>query len=110
MKSSKIHYRLVSEKSGRLIDLFDKGLSFKLMLEWKLLPPLAVMNQFLRCGRDDIDCEDGIVDWKPFTITDDEYRRLRTGLSRRGHKVAIDRDDKRQTYGEWFATKLSGLE
>lgn len=104
--------RLVSlrnTRSGSVADLFDLGLSFRLMLSWEILPPLQTMNDFLAGGRDDTDAEDGLLQWEPFSLTPAEYIRLARDLTRRGHEVSIETvpaGRSAPSYEKWFAAHL----
>jgi hypothetical protein len=101
---------LRNTRSGSVMDLFDLGLSFRLMLAWGLLPPLETMNDFLACGRDDTDAEEGLLQWEPFALTSAEYNRLVRDLSRRGHEVLIDTvpaERSAPSYQKWFASRLA---
>src|SRR5436190_23517623 len=85
--------RLLSVRNTRsapIVDLFDQGLSFQLMLSWGTLPPLQTMNDFLASGRDDTDAQDGLVEWDPVKLTPSEYARVVRTLKQRGHKVELD--------------------
>ena len=105
--------RLVSlrnTRSGSVLDLFEMGLSFRLMLSWGLLPPLQTMNDFLACGRDDTDAEDGLLQWEPFSLTAAEYDRLARELRRRGHEVSLETvpaGRSAPSYETWFASHLA---
>ncbi len=105
--------RLLSVRSTRsapIVELFDQGLSFRLMLSWGTLPPLATMNKFLACGRDDTDAEDGLVEWEPVALTQSEYNRLVRDLGRRGHHVqlhALAPGISAPSYENWFASQLA---
>jgi hypothetical protein len=103
--------RLVSLRStSPVADLFDLGLSFRLMLTWGRLPPLQTMNNFLACGRDDTDGEEGLLEWEPFSLTPAEYGRLTRELSRRGHDVSIEAvptGRSAPSYEDWFASHLA---
>ena len=104
--------RLVSLRStSPLVDLFDLGLSFRLMLSWGRLPPLETMNEFLACGRDDTsDTDEGLLQWDPCSISAAEYDELGRELARRGHEVCIDTVSPRRaapSYEKWFAAHLA---
>ena len=109
-------HRLLSvrhTRSAPVIDLFEQGLSFRLMLFWKTLPPLSTMNEFLACGRDDTDAEDGLVEWEPVELTQAEYGRIVRALRRRGHDVVLDRTPAgtpAPSYEKWFASHLAKRE
>jgi hypothetical protein len=93
-----------------IVELFDQGLSFRLMLSWGTLPPLATMNEFLACGRDDTDAEDGLVEWEPVALKQSEYDRLVRDLERRGHRVQLDAlapGISAPSYENWFASQLA---
>ena len=34
------------------------------------------MNEFLACGRDDTDAQDGLVEWDPVRLTRSQYARV----------------------------------
>jgi hypothetical protein len=100
---------LRNTRSGRVADLFDLGLSFGLMLSWGVLPPLETMNDFLACGRDDTDAEDGLLQWEPFSLTAAEYKRLARELRHRGRDVEIEAVPAGRAappYEAWFAARL----
>lgn len=105
--------RLLSVRNTRLapiVELFDQGLSFRLMLSWGMLPPLATMNKFLACGRDDTDAQDGLVEWEPVALTRPEYDRLVRDLRQRGHYVernSLPRGTSAPSYECWFASQLA---
>jgi hypothetical protein len=93
-----------------IVELFDQGLSFRLMLSWGILPPLKTMNEFLSCGRDDTDAQDGLVEWDPVALTQSEYARLVRDLKQRGHDVQLESlraGASAPSYGEWFASHLA---
>ena len=101
---------LRNTRSAPLIELFDQGMSFQLMLSWGILPPLQTMNEFLACGRDDTDAEDGLVEWEPVTLTQSDYARLVRDLKQRGHHVEIDSvpaGASAPSYQEWFTSHLA---
>jgi hypothetical protein len=80
------------------------------MLTWGILPPLATMNKFLACGRDDTDAQDGLVEWEPVALTPSEYNRVVRDLKQRGHEVRLDSvppGTSAPTYEAWFATNLA---
>jgi hypothetical protein len=105
--------RLLSVRNTRsapIVELFDQGLSFQLMLSWGILPPLATMNDFLACGRDDIDAQDGLVEWDPFVLTPSEYDRVVRDLKQRGHQVQLESlrpGSSAPSYEKWFASHLA---
>ena len=105
--------RLLSVRSTRLapvVELFDQGLSFQLMLSWGILPPLATMNQFLACGRDDTDAQDGLVEWDPVALTQSEYADVCRDLKQRGHDVRLEplrAGTSAPSYEDWFASNLA---
>lgn len=105
--------RLLCVRNTRLapiVDLFDHGLSFQLMLSWGILPPLETMNKFLACGRDDTDAQDGLVEWEPVALTQPEYKRVVQDLRQRGHQVqleAVPPGTSPPTYQNWFAAHLA---
>ena len=93
-----------------IVALFDQGLSFQLMLSWGILPPLATMNDFLACGRDDTDAQDGLVEWEPVALTESQYARLVGDLRRRGHEVHLQpvrAGTSAPSYEHWFAANLA---
>ena len=93
-----------------IVELFDQGLSFQLMLSWGILPPLATMNKFLACGRDDTDAQDGLVEWDPVALTQSEYARLVQDLKQRGHHVQLESvrpGTSAPSYEDWFASHLA---
>ena len=93
-----------------VVRLFDRGLSFQLMLSWGTLPPLATMNAFLACGRDDTDGQDGLVEWKPLKLTPSEYARIAAVLRQRGHEVRLESlpaGTAAPSYENWFASNLA---
>jgi hypothetical protein len=101
---------LRNTRSAPIIELFDQGLSFQLMLSWGILPPLQTMNEFLACGRDDTDAEDGLVEWEPVALTKSDYARLVRDLKQRGHNVQLDSvraGTSAPSYEEWFASQLA---
>jgi hypothetical protein len=101
---------LRATRSGPVLGLFELGLSFRLMLSWGVLPPLRTMNDFLACGRDDTDAEDGLLQWKPFALTASEYNRLARDLTRLGHEVSIEAvptGSLAPSYQEWFSSQLA---
>ena len=101
---------LRNTRSGSVVDLFEAGLSFRLMLSWGVLPPLQTMNDFLACGRDDTDAEDGLLQWEPFALTPAEYSRLARDLRRLGHEVSIEDVGAARaapSYEKWFASRLA---
>jgi hypothetical protein len=80
------------------------------MLSWGALPPLRTMNDFLACGRDDTDAEDGLLQWEPFALTPAEYNRLARDLKGLGHDVSIESvptGRSAPSYEEWFASHLA---
>src|SRR3954471_21856234 len=100
---------LRSTRSAPIIELFDQGMSFRLMLSLGILPPLQTMNEFLACGRDDTDAEDGLVEWEPVALTRSEYAGLVRALKRRGHEVKLDSTPagaSAPSYVAWFASHL----
>ena len=105
--------RLLSVRHTRLapvVELFDQGLSFQLMLSWGILPPLATMNEFLACGRDDTDGQDGLVEWDPVALTQSEYAGVLRDLRQRGHEVRVDplrAGTAAPSYADWFALNLA---
>ena len=105
--------RLLSVRSTRLapiVELFDQGLSFQLMLSWGILPPLATMNKFLACGRDDTDAQDGLVEWEPVALTQSEYDHVVRDLNQRGHHVQLESlptGTSAPGYENWFASHLA---
>lgn len=67
-----------------------EGMSFDIVRESGAFPPPDVLNDFLACGHDDVDCErddsrsgcegpdcegceDGALRWEPFALTEAEY-------------------------------------
>jgi hypothetical protein len=93
-----------------IVELFDQGLSFRLMLSWGTLPPLATMNKFLACGRDDTDAHDGLVEWEPVALTQSEYDRVVRNLKERGHYVqaeSLPPGASAPSYENWFASHLA---
>src|SRR5687768_10654554 len=112
MTRDPLKYRLVTERTGQILDLFDMGLSFKLMLKWKLLPPLPILNDFLRCGRDDLDDKDGILFWKPFQMSPNSLKSLVSLLSARGKNVTVDTSNRPgvRTYDDWFSANIAERE
>jgi hypothetical protein len=105
--------RLLSVRNTRsapIVELFNQGLSFQLMLSWGILPPLATMNKFLACGRDDTDAQDGLVEWDPIVLTQSEYDRVVRELRQRGHHVELESlraGTSAPSYKEWFASHLA---
>jgi hypothetical protein len=105
--------RLLSVRSTRLapiVELFNQGLSFRLMLSWGTLPPLATMNKFLACGRDDTDAQDGLVEWEPVALTQSEYNRLVRDLEQLGRRVQLESlrpGTLAPSYEEWFTSHLA---
>ncbi len=105
--------RLLTVRNTRLTplsELFDQGLSFRLMLSWGTLPPLPTMNKFLACGRDDTDAQDGLVEWEPVTLTSSEYDRIVRDLRQRGHYVELESlppGTSAPSYECWFASQLA---
>jgi hypothetical protein len=105
--------RLLSVRHTRrapVVELFDQGLSFQLMLLWGILPPLATMNEFLACGRDDTDGRDGLVEWDPVALTQSEYAGVVRDLRQRGHEVRVDplrTGTSAPSYADWFASNLA---
>lgn len=101
---------LRSTRSVPIIELFDQGLSFKLMLSLGVLPPLKTMNTFLSCGRDDTDGEDGLVEWEPFSLTPQGYKQLAARLRKNGHKFVIEKTPSGRpspSYSQWFEGHLA---
>ena len=97
-------------RSAHVVELFDVGLSFQLMLYWRLLPPLQTMNEFLACGRDDADTQDGLLEWEPAALTQSEYARLVQDLERRGYDVTVDSPGaggSAPSYEAWFTSQLA---
>jgi hypothetical protein len=97
-------------RAGSVIDLFDQGLSFQLMLSWGRLPPLRTMNAFLACGRDDTDAQDGLLQWEPISLSPAEYHRLARDLRQRGHSVSLETlspGKPAPAYEDWFASHLA---
>ena len=100
---------MIEDVEGPLSDLFEIGLSFKLMCTWKLLPPLHVFNDFLACGRDDTDSANGLLEWEPFALSDEDYLHLQATLAARGHTLSIEQTKDGKTYKgfhEWFTSKM----
>lgn len=98
----KVH--LIKEIEMNLIDFFAVGLSFKLLLEKKKFPPVDVFNDFLRCGRDDVDSADQLMTWEPFEIDESAYAELIDGLVSAGHVIHVETSSPHLTYQEWFET------
>ena len=97
-------------RSAPIVELFDQGLSFQLMLSWGVLPPLATMNEFLACGRDDTDARDGLVEWDPVALTQPQYARVLRDLRQRGHEVRLESlraGTAAPSYEDWFASNLA---
>jgi hypothetical protein len=53
-----------------------RGLSFGIVANCDFFPPRDVLNAFLECGYDDLDDEDGVLRWLPFSVVDADYDRL----------------------------------
>ena len=104
MGDESFKYRLVHERGGELADLFHHGMSFKLMIEWGLMPPLRVFNDFLATGIDDTDDEQTTLEWEPTRLGEQQYDDLIEGLRARGFNVRIDHDTESAVsgYGDWF--------
>lgn len=105
--------RLLSVRNTRsapIVELFGQGLSFQLMLSWGILPPLATMNEFLACGRDDTDAQDGLVEWDPVALTQAQYDRVVRDLKQRGHHVQLESlraGTSAPSYQTWFSSHLA---
>jgi hypothetical protein len=66
--------------------------------------------EFLACGRDDTDAEDGLVEWEPVALTQPDYARLVRDLKQRGHNVELESvraGTSAPSYQEWFASQLA---
>lgn len=82
-------------------------------MEKGAVPPLAVLNDFLACGVDDvaedIGCLDvdmrgdrgAVMEWEPFTLTQTEYDGLLAYIRSRGKAIVV-REIGDGTYREWF--------
>src|SRR5687767_4741508 len=71
------------ERSGTLVDLVAE----LPVLSAGLIPPLHVLNDLLRLGRDDAGMSGG-AEWEPIQIDKSEWRALVTALERGGQQRA----------------------
>lgn len=87
------------------------GLSFGIVKRSGAVPPPDVLNDFLACGYDDLDFEDGVLEWKPFALTDAEYHDLLQWW-KASHPAA--RPDRLGTGGadfrDWFTRAVRVIE
>ena len=77
------------------------------------IPPLAIFNDFMSCGVDDMDhdsvCLDvedknfnaASVNWEPFELTESEYEKFLSYIRKSGESVEV-KDYNVSTYQEWF--------
>ncbi|TWU05743.1 hypothetical protein Pla52n_14580 [Stieleria varia] len=57
---------------AKAVTIATKGLTFDIVRQSGLFPPIHLLNSFLRCGVDDAGSEI-ILQWEPFTLNASEY-------------------------------------
>ncbi|MEM7455098.1 MAG: hypothetical protein AAF456_12175 [Planctomycetota bacterium] len=56
----------------KAISIARKGMSFDIVRQSRLLPPMDILNSFLQCGVDDAASE-VTIEWQPFVLDENEY-------------------------------------
>lgn len=86
---------------SKAIAIAEKGMSFDIIKNTHLFPPIEILNAFLQCGVDDAASE-VTLQWQPFSLVESEYDALFEYCVDGMGELIIDRlgaDD----YSEWFS-------
>ena len=86
---------------NRAIEIFEKGLTFDIVKQSGLFPPLDILNLFFQCGFDDI--ESGrLLRWEPFILNRLEYIKFHEACENQAGKLQIDALGFHR-YADWFS-------
>ena len=87
---------------NRAITISKKGLTFDIVRQSRLLPPIGILNSFFLCGVDDAD-SDVALQWKPFELNQKEYSEFHKILQESIGGLTIDGLGF-DNYHAWFET------
>lgn len=85
----------------RALTIAHKGMSFDIVRESGLFPPVEVLNSFFRCGIDDAASEVSLR-WEPFALTESEYNVFHEACQNSFGKLRID-GLRFEEFSDWFA-------
>ena len=85
----------------KAIVICEKGLTFDVVRQSGLLPPLEILNSFFQCGIDDVE-SDITLNWDPFDLTGAEYTEFYETCMAKFGELRID-DLGLYHFSEWFA-------
>lgn len=106
------------EEGGVLHGIYHHSMSLKNAVARGVMPPLAVFNDFMACGYDDVALDNGylaidsqnpqgaVIEWTPFSLTAEEYDAFLDHIKSLGTPFEV-RDIGVSTYQEWFGTLLA---
>lgn len=85
----------------KAITIATKGLTFDIVRQSGLLPPMDVLNSFFQCGIDDV--ESGItLHWEPFALSAAEYDEFFQACQKSIGQLRIDALGCEE-YSTWFS-------
>lgn len=99
-----------SNEQGVLHGIFNHSMSLRGAVARAKFPTRFILNDFFRCGRDDVDQKLGcfevdingaVMHWPPFELTHSEYDAFIRSLRDAGYAFEITSLDA-ATFGEWF--------
>lgn len=100
----------VRENAQKLRLLFKLGDTWSICRRSNELPPLHILNDFLKAGVDDMTVmfgseESATIQWSPFVLKEEEYEDFIDWVLSIFPDITPDMNSQAATYSEWFCSR-----